>query len=612
MPRIVFGFFLTASLCAPAYAAGQTAAKEPPSAIRTNANLVVVDVVVSDAQHRPVHKLTAADFTVFENGQAQSIKTFEEHTSSDATMELPSLPKLPPGTFTNFSIAPENGALNILLLDALNTPLKDQMVVRDQMLKYLKEAPPRTRMAIVGLTTRLELLQGFTSDPELIRAVLNGKKGNAKGSVVMNDAVNGDNPGADDPMMDATEDAAAGLGNSPAAAMLVADFQQFEAETQSFQLQVRARYTLDALKQLGRYLSTLPGRKNLIWFSGSFPIDILPDGDLENPFIVVASAEDEFRETTEILARSQVAVYPIDARGLMALPMLDASNSAGRYATTPSAFAKDSAKFLQQNAGEHGTMQAMAEATGGEAFVDTNGLKEAVEEAINAGSNYYTLSYTPTNQQWKGEYRKIQINAGRPGLTLVYRRGYYADDPNAPPRRGEPPIPGNGHAPYDAMRAAMMRGGPDPTEITFAVTVRPSIAGTEAELAPGNRSVGKTKGPYRRYTVLFGISAHDAACEATADGIHHCDVESMIFVYDADGNLRNTQTTGMKADLPADRYATLLQSGIRLRQEISVPVKGDFFLRIGVHDQATDRVGAVEFPISAVSKLPPLFATEPK
>jgi VWFA-related protein len=609
MERVIPCCFLATLLCAQALAAGQASPEEPVAALRANANLVVVDVVVADARHNPVHNLTTADFTVLENGHAQTIKTFEEHAFSTAAA-LPALPKLPPGTFTNYSPTPANGALNIVLLDTLNTPMRDQSVVRNQVLKYLKGARPGTRVAIFGLGTQLHLLQGFTSDPDLLCAVLSGKKGLAKGSPLMNDAVNGDNPGADDPMMDMTEDA---LGNDPSASQVIANLQQFEAEQQSFQLQLRARYTLDAFNQLARYLSGLPGRKNLIWFSASFPINILPDGDLQNPFAIVASSEDEFRETTGLLSRGQVAVYPIDARGLMTAPMLSAFNSGSRYARNPGAFAKDNSTFFQNTANEHSTMQAMAEATGGEAFFDTNGLKEAVDKAVEAGSNYYTLSYTPTNQQWKGDYRKIQIKVPRQGLTLDYRRGYYADDPNAPPRRGDPlQTSSAGRAPYDAMRAAMMRGGPDPTEITFAASVKPNSGDTEPTLAPGNRAPGKTTGPYRRYTVLFGINANEVACTATPDGVHHCALEVMIFVYNADGALLNTQSGEIKAGIPAARFASLQKTGIRFRQEISVPVKGELFLRIGIHDEATGRVGAVELPISAVSKLPPLSAAGPQ
>jgi hypothetical protein len=85
----------------------------------------------------------------------------------------------------------------------------------------------------------------------------------------------------------------------------------------------------------------------------------------------------------------------------------------------------------------------------------------------------------------------------------------------------------------------------------------------------------------------------------------------MIFVYDADGVLFNTQSGRIAADIPASRFASLLQSGIRFRQEISVPVKGEYFLRIGVHDVTTNRVGAVEVPVSAVSKLQPWTAQTP-
>lgn len=608
MTRSIPGCLVAALLCVPVIAAGQSSPTQPTSTIQANANLVVVDVVVTDAQHNAVHKLTTADFTVLEDGHPQTIKNLEEHNSWEAAKPLAPEPKLPRGTFTNYTTAPASGALNILLLDTLNTPMSAQADVRNQMLKYLKEAHPGMRMAVFGLTTRLLLLQGFTSDPDLLRDVLEGKKGLAKGSVAMTDQVNGDNPGADDPVMDMAQDAADAMGNTPDAAQMVANIQQFEAGTQSFLLQLRARMTLDAFNQLARYLSSLPGRKNLIWFSGSFPINILPDGDLQNPFSIVASSEDEFRETTELLSRGQVAVYPIDARGLMVAPMTSAINSGSKYARTPNAFAKDNATFVQNTASELGTMQAMAEATGGQAYVNTNGLKEAVEKAIDAGSNYYTLSYSPTNQKWNGEYRKIHVEMARPALTLAYRRGYFADDPNAPQRHGEPPVTANSPTPYSAMRNAMMRGGPDPTEIIFSAYVRPATTGTETEVARGNKVIGKTAGPYRRYSVLFGVDPHDLDCTATSDGIHHCAMDAAIFVYDADGALLNTAGGGIHANLSADQYVPILKSGIHFVQDISIPVKGESFLRIGIHDETSNKVGAVELPIAAVSKLPPLTA----
>jgi VWFA-related protein len=589
--------------------------------IRTSSDLVVVDVVASDSQQNPVHKLTAADFTLLEDGKPQTVKVFEEHQTQPSA-PLPPAPKLEPGVFTNFSIAPVNGALNILLLDKLNTPMDAQTVVRDQVLKFLKEVHPGTRIAIFSLTTELKLLQGFTSNPEVLRALVEGKKGNQGASPLMNNAMEGDQAGADDPMYDTTADA---LGNDPDAAMILANLQQFEVEQQSFQLQLRARYTLDALNQLARYMSALPGRKNLIWFSGSFPVNILPDPDIltlaasstassgppVDPFTGVASMEDEFRETVDLLARSQVAVYPIDARGLMVNPTMSVTQSGSTMIRKPSGFSNANTKFFQDTSEEHGTMEEMAQATGGKAFVNTNGLKEAVEKAIDSGSNYYTIAYTPTNRKWNGDYRKIQVKLDHSGVTLAYRRGYFADDPNAPAQKSQAQNAKPDPNQYSALRAAMLHGGPEPTELIFAASVHPASTDTEAELVPGNQVVKKVSGPYRRYAVTFMANPKELNWTVAPDGAHHCTLEFMTFVYDGNGTRINVQINGIGATIPAAQFDSVRNGNIKYLQQISVPAKGEYYLRVGMRDIASDHVGAVELPVAAVAKLPPVAVPLP-
>src|SRR6202034_4831827 len=104
---------------------------------------------------------------------------------------------------------------------------------------------------------------------------------------------------------------------------------------QAYELEMRALYTLDCMNQLARYLAGIPGRKNLIWFSASFPIDLLPTGDLPDPFAAMGDSEDEFRETVTLMARSHVAVFPVDARGLMVNPAMNAEVSGAKYSNTP-------------------------------------------------------------------------------------------------------------------------------------------------------------------------------------------------------------------------------------------------------------------------------------
>jgi len=602
------------------------AAQSPPQAsttIRANTNLVVVDVVVTDSKQSPVHHLAASDFLLFEDGHPQAIKTFEEHSTAEAPA-LPPTPKLDPGVFTNQTPAPQNGPLDIVLLDRLNTPMKDQPFVMDELLKYLKGVETNHRIAIFGLNGQLVLLQGFTSDAGLLRAALQSRKGGPRASAMMDQPGSGSGPGTNDLMMENAEEAAGmsaadavqalrqpaatGKDKPPPSALAqeVANLAQFEAEQQAFQLEVRTKLTLDALNQLGRYLGRFPGRKNLIWFSASFPINVLPDENLLYPFRVSSSVEREFRETVDGLAKSQVAVYPIDARGLMNAPMIDASNSGRRYATSPSAYARDQATFLRQTSNEHGTMQQMAESTGGRAFVNTNGLTQAVGKAVEAGSNYYTLTYSPTNHLWNGAYRKIVVKVSSGGVNLAYRRGYYADDLSAPARSHSDQSEASAPAPYNAMHTAMLQGGPESTEILFVASVRPTTADAESPLAPGNLLESKFKGPFKNFTVNFVASMRDIDCPATPDHVFHCAVEFVTRVYAADGDLVNVVSNGIKAKIPPSKYASMQHGGIQFTQEVSVPAKGESFLRMGVHDMTADRVGVLEVPVSAVSALPPL------
>ena len=612
MTRLLARALFAAALCIPLAAAQQSS--EPITTLHANTNLVVVDVVVTDAHDNPVHQLTAADFSLFENNREQQIKVFEEHSANQSTAQPPAL-HLDPGTFSNYSPAPANGALNILVLDTLNTPLQDQPYVRAQLLAYLKEVPAGERIAIFGLSQQLHLILGFSSDLEALRAALNSKKAGSKGSPLFDNPMTGDAAGDDNPMLEnATE--MARLSNPSVANETrttgpigqLAILQQFLAEQQSFQIQLRVRYTLDAFNQLGRYLSNLPGRKNLIWFSGAFPITILPNGDLEDPFGVVATYEDEFRKTVNLMARSQVAVYPIDARGLMAPPMLNAANSGRGFSGNPAAYNKELNNFSQRTAAEQSTMTEMAEATGGKAYYNTNGLKEAVQNAVEAGSNYYTLAYSPSNPDWKGDYRKIRVALARKGLNLAYRRGYYADDPSTPVHHGEPKVTASDQAPYEPMRVAMLRGGPEPAEVVFLSKIRPVSTEQEAELAPGNEANGKTTGPYRRYNIQFAVPAAGISCPAGADDVRHCEVEFLTFVYDTEGNLLVSQINAIKANIPPSRLAAVQKQGLQYRQQISVPLKGEHYFRIGVHDMVSDRVGALELPVAKVSRLPALNA----
>jgi VWFA-related protein len=511
-------------------------------------------------------------------------------------------PKLPAGLFTNKSAAPANGPVNVLLLDYLNTPLIAQANAKRQLIDFLDKAPAGTRIAIFGLTTHLYMLQGFTSDMAALKAAMTSKKGTAQVSDILTDAVNGGPMGT-------TAFADAASQYADATQEMLDDMARVDAQITSEEQNNRALYTLNAFDQLARYLVGIPGRKNVIWFSSGFPLDVEPNVDEADPNDSVIRNDDAVRKTDNLLTRAQVAVYPVDARGIQTDPTFSVTNMAATSADTGAAAATASMAFMTQTAQEHGTMEAMAADTGGEAFYNTNGLTQAVTKAVQEGSNYYTLTYSPVNLQWDERFRTIKVKVAEPNVQLTYRNGYYAIDPSDRNR-----VAAQGAATAlvqtNTMSAAMMHGGPDPAEILFKVRVRPASAPPEATILASNQSNPdpkmKIEGPFKQYGVDLVPDAHAVTCRVGPDGNHHCVLEVWTFVYNINGDKLITASNRLHTRLTPAEYDTLLSGGMAFHQQISVPVKGQYYLRTAIHDMVSDNVGAVEIPIGAVARLDPL------
>jgi VWFA-related protein len=574
--------------------------------LQTNTQLVVVDVVVQDTAGNPIPDLKPEDFQLSEDKSPQSIRHFEVHSTAMTPVRGPELPKMPPGTFSDYTAVPPNGTLNILLLDALNTPMADQSFVRNQLQQFVQHADPGTRIAIFGLNTHLIFLQGFTSDPETLKDVVDHKLIPRASNLL------------DDPVS----------GNADDMAQTAANLQQFQARASDFQLQLRAQYTLDAFNTLAHYLAAFPGRKNLIWFSGSFPLDIFPDATLANPFSVLQLDEQELRETTNLLTKAQVAVYPIDARGLMTQPMFQASQSGAKYARNPQAIGNDLQKFATSQAAEHATMERMAEDTGGYAFYNTNDLATAVAKAVHQGANYYTLTYAPSNRKHDGTYREIHVALTPAALnrllpstpTLAYRRGYFDDDP-AGAAHGQRDTAITSEAGAAEPRsvaayahAAMSRGAPAPQDVVFKVRVLPASTAAENTVAAGNSldPMVPAKGPFHRYDIDYAALPSDFTLTEQPDGRHAGKIEFIAYVYDRSGRLLNATGREYLLNLKPDTYQSFLRRAVLCHMEISVPDRAETYLRIGIQDVPTNRFGVVEIPTANVSRLPPaVYPSEP-
>ncbi|WP_158821267.1 VWA domain-containing protein [Granulicella sp. S156] len=544
--------------------------------LTATARAVVLDVVVTDAKGNPIKGLKRSDLVVQEDGAPQTLDSFEEH---DATVDASAarqqaLPKLPPNTFTNFTPVPNRGSNTVILLDALDSPLSAQMYLRQQVIDYMKTVQPGTSIAVFQLDTEMHLIQGFSADPKVLLAAVESKR------------------------------------DMPTIPPLMGRNYVYQRSRQEI--------LINGLQMMGRYLEGFPGRKNLIWFTGSIPFaaygdgigDPFPDFDLFSDFNSILT------QATDVLALSRVAVYPVDTRGLETNPAF----SAARRGPPPLGAMAPTHFFL------HADMDDAADATGGKAYYNTNGLKNVIGQIVDGGSNYYTIAYTPTNKNWNGQFRKIKVTLADGGGQLLYRHGYFARAGAA--HRVTPTTSNKLTGAYDPQSAlshpgmkqgfevSMALGAIPPTELIFNTNI---AADSEVQklqknepLPPNNylRADFQRK-PFRNYHVLYAVDPHKISFTRTPNGMHHGRLEFVAVVYNNEGETVNSIITTSPLELDNAAYRQLMQFGIGLRQTIAVPEKGNFFFRLGVHDTIGDRAGAVEVPVDNVQLGVAAFTAKP-
>ena len=133
-------------------------AQEPTLTIRQTVQRVIVDVMVRDSDGKPVHGLKADDFSIAEDKQPQRVLSFDVYNFDKPSISrAPNSPPLPPHVFENLPATPERGPLYVMLLDLVNTEMADQMMARQQVLKFIRSKPEGTRFAVFVTSDKLRL-----------------------------------------------------------------------------------------------------------------------------------------------------------------------------------------------------------------------------------------------------------------------------------------------------------------------------------------------------------------------------------------------------------------------------------------------------------------------
>jgi VWFA-related protein len=569
---------------------------------KATSEAVVVDIVVTKGHDEPVTGLRKEDFQIREDGKPQPVDFFEEHAPDNAPA-VP-LPQMPPNVFTNQPVVPPGDSVNVLLLDSLNTDRGDQAFVQQQILKYLKTMDPSTRIAVFALSSKLRMVQGFSSDSSVLQASLKDpNSGAATTTTAMSRSLQ-------DKLDD--QDEIANLSAVQMSPIGIQAVQASQANHAIYQADQRVKMTLEAMNLIARYLAGIPGRKNLIWFSGSFPISVFPDAKTMLSSDTLRQYGPAIRQTADLLTLSKIAVYPVGAEGVVTEHPMEASNAVPTNTEGPSADNRMAASTSQRQsdvtapysaeqsarAAKISAMEQLAADTGGQAILNTNDLDKAIARAVQNGSHYYTLVYTPTDKEMDGKYRRIEVKLHGAKYKLSYRRGYYADAAarDSASSRSSNLDSSDDATTADPLRHLLARGMPSSTQLLYGVRVLPATSqpASTAPHAGGNTSL---TGPLIRYSIDFLIRWTDVDLQLTPQGNHAGKLQLGVIAYGRDGKPVNWVGVSQIMNLNPATFAAIQKSGIPAHLEIDLPSQ-DVYLATGVYDWASGTAGTLEVPLN--------------
>ena len=392
--RAIIITILLASLTLPAQ---QTAPVPTKGAVRFEAtsSLVVVNVAAKDKDGSPIEGLKASDFVVTEDGKTQQIKVFEYQRLEGAALPEPALakrvpesapapavtaPAAPAAVVVPPRIAParpgevkyKDRRLLVLFFDLASMPVGDQLRAQDGAVKYLKtQMRTSDLVAVMTYSTDLNVIQDFTDDRDLLNKIV---KGLSIGDTGMANGATGDD----------------------------SEFNIFNTDRK-----------LAALESAVKMLGSLPEKKALVYFASG-----MSRTGVDN--------QAQIRSTVNAAIRSNVAFYPIAARGLVASAPLGAATkgSPGGQAM----YSGSSQRTAQSNfQAQQETLDTLAADTGGKALLDNNDLSMGIVQAQKDISSYYILGYYSSNGALDGRYRRIKVRiATKQTARLDYRSGYFA------------------------------------------------------------------------------------------------------------------------------------------------------------------------------------------
>jgi VWFA-related protein len=511
--------------------------EQPATTIRTTTRLVQVSVVVTDKKGAPITGLKSEDFAVFDQSNPQEIAFFSGASPAPAAPAQP----LPKNAFTNrYDLKGQvPGAVTVVLFDSLNTTFADQAYVREQAIKFLKSLKPQDHVAIYALTTKLLLLHEFTQDASaLVKAA----------SQFQPLPMSATNPQFYD----------LPAGNQEWQAWSsVSEAAVSQAEER---LDYRARTTTEAFRMIANHVAAIPARKNLVWVSASFPLWFsMGTVNVRDGRIGALT-----KEAGSALNRANMAIYPVDAKGVQVDPSFSAANQQPTGDNHMS-------EMLSAQAAE----RMLADITGGQAFYDNNDIAAGVRKAFDDARYAYTIGFYPNHGQWNGEYRKISIRTNIKGAQLRYRAGYFAEA-------------GGVNSDEARTMAAMREAAMSPLDATgLGMVVDGKLEGAAAG---------------RKIELHIALDPKQLLMQDT--GSHQKRAVDLYFVQrDVKGEIVAAGKQRFRLDLDEKQYENLAKAGLLLTWHLTISPQATEACML-VRDAGSGALGSVTMPVQALFEGP--------
>jgi VWFA-related protein len=383
---------------------GAQQSTQPPT-FRASTKLIVTTVVVRNPDGTPVEGLTADDFVVTEDNEPQEI-AFVDYQRLDNLTPLPQMETLQLADAPR--IGPSVAEVSSLVTPGITVPPSGDGRFRNRrlILLFFDLSTPYNAAQERMFTGAMSYLNGQMTEADLV-AVLTYRGGavrvkqdltddRSKLAEVLNVLANGEDADGDG-VLD-FQDFSSAFGQSDG------EFNVFNTDRK-----------LAALQTAVTMLRPLPEQKSLVFFTDSLNLNG-PDNYAQ------------MRATTNAAIRANVQIFPVDARGLVAMaPLGNASQrSPGGLGMFTGALAQQQVARLQRS---QDTFNALAKDTGGKALLDYNDLSLGISQAAAAQTSYYILAFYSTHAANDGKYRRIQVRLkdNTRQVALTHRPGYFAD-----------------------------------------------------------------------------------------------------------------------------------------------------------------------------------------